>query len=227
MQFLISMSNCRQPLTTTEGLQLVNSLIKGTKYERMVTKFQSKYCKGTMKKTTKKGELGTQFWHNFMKCNSHCLINKWGEKFASSRADWLTYDNFERMYNDIYAAMKKAGLICDLETPVSMDSQGNIVPMGDSTAFGLPVWQCVIHPDHLIFMDEMGLNTNQKTDRHVGGECFVCAHGATPKIGISTTDHLCTIIPIVAASGEAVCCVVIFTGDSESLPVDWCIGRDI
>jgi len=69
-------------------------------------------------------------------------------------------------------------------------------------------------------MDEMGINTNQKTDGHVGGKLFVCVCGTTPKIGISTTDHHCTIIPMVAASGEAVCCIVIFTGDSESLPVE-------
>jgi len=44
---------------------------------------------------------------------------------------------------------------------------------------------------------------------------------------LSTTDHHCTIIPIVAASGEAICCVVIFKGDSQSPFADWCLGIDI
>ena len=76
-------------------------------------------------------------------------------------------------------------------------------------------------------MDEMGINTNQKEDGHVGGELFLCEIGTRPKIAVSTMDHCCTIIPIVATSGEAVCCVVIFQGDSKSPMSDWCLGIDI
>jgi len=36
-----------------------------------------------------------------------------------------------------------------------------------------------------------------------------------------------SIIPIIAANGDAVCCVVIFKGDSYSLFADWCLGIDI
>jgi len=101
----IQMCRCRQPLTTSEGLVLVNSLIKGTKYETMVSEFQTKNCGGTIKNTTTKGEVGESYWSAFMKRNQHRIVNKRGEKFASSRADWSTYENFEKMYDHIYDEM--------------------------------------------------------------------------------------------------------------------------
>jgi len=61
VDFLIAMSHCCQPLTMSESLVLVNSLIQGTKYQRIVAEFQSKHCAGTMKATTKKGEVGVHF----------------------------------------------------------------------------------------------------------------------------------------------------------------------
>jgi len=85
----------------------------------------------------------------------------------------------------------------------------------------------LVHPDYLLFMDEMGINTNQKEDGHVGGEKYICKRGTMPKIAVSMTDHRCTIIPIVAASSEAVFCIVIFKGDSELMISNWCLGIDI
>ena len=223
----IQMCRCRQPLTTSEGLVLVNSLIKGTKYETMVSEFQTKNCGGTIKNTTTKGEVGESYWSAFMKRNQHRIVNKRGEKFASSRADWSTYENFEKMYDHIYDEMVSAGIAVPLPSAVCMDSHGNVVDSQSSTAFGLPVEYSLAHPDHLLFLDEMGIDTNQKKDGHVGGEKFICEPGTRPKIGVSTTDHRCTVIPLVAANGDAVCCVVIFTGESDCPPVDWCMGRDI
>jgi len=180
-----------------------------------------------MKETTKKGKLGEAYWAAFMRHNQHRITNKRGEKFASSRADWSTHENFEDMYNHIYDEMVSAGIAVPLQSAVCMDIHGNIVDRDSNTVFGLPVEHILAHPDHLLFMDEMGLDTNQKKDGHVGGKKFVCEHGTRPKIGVSTTDHWFTIILIIAANGNTVCCVVIFTGESEFPPADWCIGQDI
>jgi len=107
---------------------------------------------------------------------------------------------------------------------------GSIVVDGEgesTTHFGLPVTHQLIHPNHMLVMDEMGINMNQKEDGHVGSEKYLCEQGTTPKIAVSTTNHHCTIILIIAASGEAVCCVVIFKGDSQSPFADWCLGIDV
>jgi len=42
-------------------------MIQGKLYEEKVIKFQTKNCKGTMKKETKKGVLGMMYRWNFLK----------------------------------------------------------------------------------------------------------------------------------------------------------------
>jgi len=76
-------------------------------------------------------------------------------------------------------------------------------------------------------VDETGSNTNQKDDKHAGSQKFVCESGTTSKLAVATSDHCFTLIPIVAMNGDAICCCIIFQGDANSLPVDWCMGRDI
>jgi len=55
----------------------------------------------------------------------------------------------------------------------------------------------------------------------------VCESGTTPKLAVSTCSHWFTLVPIVAVNGDAVCCCVVFQGDTPTPPVDWCMGRDI
>jgi len=63
---LIKMSQCCRPLTRSKGLALASSMIQGTHYQEKVIKFQTKNCKGTMKKETKK-VVGMAYWQNFLK----------------------------------------------------------------------------------------------------------------------------------------------------------------
>jgi len=227
LDIIIATSQFCKPLTAAEGLELTNSLIMGSTFQKDVIDFQKQYCKGTMKKDTEVGKLGLSYWNNFMHRHEHIIVSKCSEKFASSHDQWSTYDNFAKMYDKLYKEMRNAGLTKDMETPVMMDLIGNTVDIANPLAYGLPVSQQLVHPDYLLFLDETGINTNQKNDGHVGGEKFLCVRGTTPKIGCSTSDHHCTVIPIVTASGKHVCYVVIFQGDGDSPPADWCLGCDI
>jgi len=76
IKILIQMSDCGQPLTKSEGLAFTNSLIKGTIYKTLVSEHQEKYCSATMKRMTKKGEVGNSFWQNVMQHNHHKIVNK-------------------------------------------------------------------------------------------------------------------------------------------------------
>jgi len=53
--------------------------------------------------------------------------------------------------------MLEAGLAVSLPEPVFMDKLGKVVDKDDPSAFGLPVTHKLIHPDWVLFMDEMGL----------------------------------------------------------------------
>jgi len=205
VDFLIAMSHCCQPLTTSKSLVLVNSLIQGTKYQSIVAEFQSKYCAGMMKATTKKGEARAHFWQNFMQQNSHRIVNKRGEKFAPSCTDWSTYENFVAMYDHIYKEMHAAGLTKEYKSPV-MVNESRLIVDDINESYGMAVTHELIHSDYLLFMDQTGSNTNQKDDKNVGGQKFVCESGMTPKLVMSTSSHHFILILIVVATEDAVGC---------------------
>ena len=127
-----------------------------------------------MKKETEVGKLGMSYWNKFMHRHGHLIVSKQGERFASSHAQWSTYDNFADMYNKTYKEMCDAGLTKEMDPPVMMDLSGTIIEIGDELAYGLPCSQKLVHPDYLLFLDETGININKKNDGHVGGENFIC-----------------------------------------------------
>jgi len=227
VEFLVEMSTYNRPLSVNEGIDLVNSLIEGTKYEKAVRDFQEKFCAGTMKEDTVKGKVGKGYWMKFMERHQNNICAKRCEKYAGNRTNWSTYSNFDQMYNACYSRMLLAGLAIPLPEPVYMNKLGKVVEKGDPSAYGLPVMNELIHPDWLLFMDEMGINMNQKEDGHNGGEKYMCTPGTTPKIACATNEHRATIIPFVAASGHTVICAIIFQGESNNIPSSWILGRDI
>ena len=56
---------------------------------------------------------------------------------------------------------------------MSDDENGN--------AFGCKVTLEILHPEMIILADEVGCNTSQKGDGHVGGETFMCGKEKVPK----------------------------------------------
>jgi len=94
---LVEISTFKWSLTVKEGINLVNMLIEGTKYEQAVHEFQGKYCSKTMKKEMTKGKEGKKYWKSFMKWHKGELSTKRGEKYAGNQTDWSTYSKFEDM----------------------------------------------------------------------------------------------------------------------------------
>jgi hypothetical protein len=61
--------------------------------------------------------LKTGYWKGLMNRNKHCLVSKKGQKYAlDSRKDWSTYNNINKMYDDI--------VVVELETPKWVDRDG-------------------------------------------------------------------------------------------------------
>jgi hypothetical protein len=142
------------------------------------------------------------------------VVVKRGEKFASDRAEWSTEPQIRQMYRAIYANMGDAGIARKLDTPVLMNANGEVVT-DPKDALGLPCEYEMIHPDHLIFFDETGCNTNQKKDGHKGGQKFVCGRNMTPKQQAATRDKHFTVLGLTTGTGEPVLCVVIFASEKK------------
>jgi len=85
INMIIQLANMRVPITTSQGLQLCNSIIKGTKYERDVMEFKKKSLRNVTQ------ELGPGYWRGFLQRNKHLIRAKRAVKFDTNRAEWCTY----------------------------------------------------------------------------------------------------------------------------------------
>lgn len=130
----------------------------------------------------------------------------WG---TVGRKFWYN-SNFEQMYDEVVKEMVIAKVAVEFPTPVWMDREGNIVD--EKSSFGCKVTHDITKPHCCFALDELGGNTSQKGDGHVGGQLLVCGKGDTPQISISTKSKHYTVMGITAFNGEIVMCVIIFAG---------------
>ncbi len=83
------------------------------------------------------------------------------------------------------------------------------------------------HPENLIFADETGCNASMKNDGNVAGTKFITKKGTVPQQMASTKDHRFTLLPFTSATGDAVCCVVIFKSDKIEPDFEVKMGIDV
>ena len=73
------------------------------------------------------------------------------------------------MYDFIEDYMIKSGLSEALDVSIFMDKDGNEVSENDEARLGMKIFTHITHPQLCIFADEVGCNTFQKGDGHIGG----------------------------------------------------------
>jgi hypothetical protein len=115
------------------------------------------------------GIAGSAYWQNFKERNKDKLESGVAIAQAAGRKEWSSYLNFSQMYNLVYEQMNQAGVLEDLEVPVWMNLAGEIVS-SEAEAFGEKVSQIFKHADYVMFVDEVGNNTNMKDNSCIGGE---------------------------------------------------------
>ena len=217
VEVMIQMARMRQALSPSEGVKLINSLILGTKSEKDLIAFKEKHCSNA------RGTVGVGYWRGFKKRNEHKIVTKKGAKYELDRDKWTTYANFTDMYKHIYEEMEDAKVATPYAAPMWQDYDGN--PCLEKDAFGCKVTHNLTHPEMCVVMDEVGGNTSQKGDGHIGGELLVCAKGMIPKKKVNTKDKHFTVLGLTALNGDAIMCVVIFAGIREQAVVD--TGMDV
>ena len=223
VQICIQMGKIRQPLNCTEAIQLMNNLICNTDTQAKLAEFQKSRKLGD--DDFKYGTVTKAWWRGFLRRHEHEIVTKRGEKFALNRSDWTTLPNIKQMYEVIYDEMVDAGVAIELQTPIFTDIDGN--PVDEAERFGMKQKIKITKPGWILFADESGFSTAQKKDGHVGGQRYIVEIGTVPQTIASTTDHKFTLLPFTSASGEAVCCVVIFQGKQSEVPATWRTGVDL
>jgi hypothetical protein len=116
VSIIIQLANMRIPITVSQGLQLCNSIISGTRFKDQVAEFKKKNCRSVTE------ELGRGYWRGFLKRNKHLIASKKAVKFDTKRAEWCTYLNMQEMYEEVYTALVSAELAVKHETSYWRDA---------------------------------------------------------------------------------------------------------
>jgi len=106
--------------------------------------------------------LGKSYWRNFKKRHPELKLQR-AVQFDSKREDWCTYENFEKMYSGVYAAMVKSRVAVELEEEVMVRLDGAITTNKDEQARRKTKY-ILTRPEFIFFVDEVGCNTSQKND---------------------------------------------------------------
>ena len=128
------------------------------------------------------------------------------------------------MYHLVYDRMKEARILEALDEPVWMNREGEIF-MSAIEALGMKVTHQVLHPEYMLFVDEVGNNTNMKEDGKFGGKLLLKEKRQKEKITAATFDSHFTVLGFTDATGEPVMCAIIFPG--HDLMSEQHLGVDI
>lgn len=223
VEICVNMGKAYHPLTIEETINLANDMIEGTNSQERLSKMKLNQNKNVPIADSNK--VGRGWWSGFFRRHADKLVTKRGVLFASNRCEWTKLPYITKMYNEIYDNFVEAKVAVKRPEPVACDIDGNVV--SEDQIFGKACDIEITHPQFILFADEVGCNTNQKKDGNYGGRKYVVGRSTVPKEVASITDKHFTVLGFTAASGEPVCCVVIFTGARNEIPLCWTTGIDI
>jgi hypothetical protein len=95
-----------------------------------------------------------------MRRNNHLIRAKKAVKFDNKWARWCNYLNMHEMYEEIYKNLCTNGLAAAYPEPLLRNEKGEVVEE-EEKAFGMKSKYELIHPDWLLFKDEVRSNTSQ------------------------------------------------------------------
>lgn len=163
------------PRSRDQVCSLMQSLISGTAAEARYIQFLKDRGFEVVKVPNHKNEpvvqLGKSWYNGFVKRHSDLIKSGKSKVKDSKRQTWCTIEHFTEMYACAYGAMAEAGVAEILAEEAFFDSEGNETTK--ENAVGLPTKFKLTHPEWVLFVDEVGSNTNQKEDGYVGGEKLI------------------------------------------------------
>jgi hypothetical protein len=223
VELCIQRARMGQPLAQSEGILLVNSIIEGTVHQDKLRQFQQVSSKMS-KDAGNLGYAGYAYWRAFKERNKEQLDAGSPVTQEASRKEWSSYLNFSQMYDLVYDQMDQAGVLEDLDEPVWMNLAGEVVS-SEAESFGEKVTKIMKHPEYVLFVDEVGNNTNMKDDGRVGGERLLKAKGRKAEVTAATSEAHFTVLGFTAANGEPVMFAIIFAASEMTQELQ--LGVDI
>jgi hypothetical protein len=134
------------------------------------------------------------------------------------------------MYETVYEDMVNCNIAEKIENEVYVNIRGEI-EIDKEKRCGLPTRYLMKRPDLVVFVDETGCNTNQKSDPLNGNEKRIVGrknYDGFGLIGLVTDNHY-SVLCFQSATGEPIMCAIIFKSESKvrQIPQHWISGIDI
>ena len=171
---ILELAAMRQPVTTTDAVSLINSMVSTSNLSNEIVEWKKKHLPGDFE-SDESAHLGKKYWQNFKKRHPE-IKQKKGVRFDANREDWCNIENFQSMYDHVYSAMVRSKVAIELEEEVMVKLDGTITDNDDESTDRKAKY-ILTRPELVFFVDEVGSNTSQRCDGDVGGQKFV-AHEA-------------------------------------------------
>ena len=114
----------------------------------------------------------------------------------------MTHTNFKMIHDFIYEQFVEANIGTESMQTKIHDGEGNLVYEEDLMV-GLSIKHELIHPDHLLMVDEIGSNLHCDHDYNVGGEKHVFGVGSDHStIRINNNDCRFSLLGFSSADGQ-------------------------
>ncbi len=129
VSIIFQLANVNAPILSSQGLELCNSIIEGTKFQRDVVAYKKLYC------WTAEEKMSLSYWKGFLRRNKQLIRAKEAMKFETKRSEWCTYENMKEVYTEVYSHLAESGLAVKHPEPVWRNLDGEVV--GEKQALGL------------------------------------------------------------------------------------------
>jgi len=206
LDLILELAAMRQPVTATDALALINSMISTSDLSAAVIEWKKKHLPGSFD-DDRAALLGKKYCQNFKKRHPE-IKQKKAVRFDANREDWCNFDNFQYMYDHVYSAMVTSKVAIELEEEVWVKLDGTITQYEEEST-GRKTKYLLTHPELVFFVDEVGSNTSQRRDGNVGGQKFVVHEAQRALLRSSYADTHFTVLGFTNAQGDPICCVII------------------
>ena len=212
------MNNIKRSLTLTDGINLVNDLIKDTPVQKALIEWKMKR-KCIPNNEINLGKIGLGYFQNFLSRHWMYLKQKSISEYAIDRSNFTTYLNFADMYNHIERILLLSNVARRLDQAVNMNEAGETVT-DEKDGYGFKVPIEIHRPDMCLVLDECGCNLSQENDGRVGKETYLAGVHNKAYSCISTKHVHFTHIGVSLLNGQAMMCVVIVAGKQHDILVE-------
>ena len=211
-----------RPLSVSAVINMMNSLISGTKYAADLLEWKRKQGMLDEDDDETSDLLGAAWYRGFCRRRPD-LVPKRVRNLPQNRANQVSFPTFTKMFNQNEEGLVLSGNATRLLTPAHMDMLGNVV--SEDKAFGYPVPIRIDRPKNVFYFDETGSNTNGKDDGDRGGERRVVPEGVDADVAVGIKDSHFTVVPVTDATGDLVFVCLIFKG--AKLMSTWTHGVNV